>query len=245
MDVKIPAEDFIALKQHIDDGVRDSLDFMNKLACKSKKCTQKAYDNVAFMVFSHILYKEIKVLFDLIESIQVFDDMGFPHLPFLPLVSCHQFDGDIQIRCYLDLKLFVVHIIHQIVLEYTDFMKIMYLENYDYENQFTATFIERISNAKLADGIVRVLTFIEHDFDGIDIIRIDHLMTCMEINKKNNMDMHLVFNKLNNMISSTSNLQSFLIDIYRALRIVRKSSPSVMFARMRISEGVELEEDGN
>ncbi len=240
MDVKIPDEDFASLKQHINDSVRDSIDFMNKLASKSQKCTQKAYDNVPFLVFSHILYKEIQVLMQIIESFEIYSDSNFPTLTCLPFILCHKIDKEINITNIKELNLFVVHIVHQIILEYTEFMKIMYLENYDYEHYFTSDFFEKMSDIKLAEYIVRVLTFTEHDFEGLSDVRLEHLLTCMDKNKKTKMDTFLVFTKMNNMIITISNLHMFLIQLYRSM-----ATPCMMFARLKISDSVDYMEDAS
>ncbi len=240
MDVNIPTEDFESIFKHIHDGVRDSSDFMNNIISKSKKCTQKAFDNVPFMFFSHVLYVEIYEILKMIKNFEHYSTVDFSFINFYPVVYCHQFDDSIEIKSFIDLKLYMVHVIYHVVLEYLDSMKIMYADNYDYQHLFTAEFLESMSDEKFARNIVDIISFMEYEFNGFDGVSFHDLIECIEKQKKPKKDIYLVFTKISNIINTVQNLNSYLMDILMKIRYFpQNNSVSVMLSRLQIEDVIE------
>lgn len=237
MDVNLPTEDFESVFKHIQNGVRDSSDFMNNIISKSKKCTQKAFDNVPFMFFSHVLYVEIYEILKIINNLEQYTANDFSLINFYPVVYCHQFDDSIEIKSFIDLKLYMVHVIYHVILEYLDSMKIMYDNDYDYQHLFTTKVLESMSDEKFARNIIDIISFMEYDFNGFDGVSFHALIECIEKQKKPKRDIYLVFIKTSYIIHTVQNLDSYLMDILIKFRYsVQNNSVSVMLSRLQIEE---------
>ncbi len=173
----------------------------------------------------------------MIKNFEHYTVADFYLINFYPVVYCHKFEDNIEIKSFIDLKLYVVHIAYHVVLEYLDSMKIMYADNYDYQHSFTAEFLESMSDEKFARNIVDTISFMEYDFDGFDGVSFHDIIVCIEKQKKPKRDIYLVFTKISNIINTVQNLDTYLMDILMKIRYPQhNNSISVVLSRLQIEE---------
>ncbi len=211
MQTELPTEDQDSVFQYVDKSVIQCHDFLGLIKIKSPKATKKAHDNIPLLIFTYIIHIELKNIKNMFDLLDLIPNKNI-QLGYLPMCPCIKFDNDedIQINSIIDLKIFIVHIMYNIILEFVEFMKILYMDNYDVhiseENNI-------VSIKNMANNLLTILTFLEHDIEGFEDIDIEKFMQCMESNTKSKSEICLVFEKMVNVIYSLNNLQEFIHNI--------------------------------
>ncbi len=237
MDVNIPSEDYTSLKTYINQSIIDCDKFMDDLSKNSKRCTMKAFDNIPILVFSTILHRELGVIIELYDYLQ---NVEIRKLNYLPNCYCNEFgDEEIGINNNIEFNIFVIHIIHQIILEFIDFMKILYSE--DYSSKINNSKNSILTKENYAFNLYCILTFMDYEHDDIYEHGIDNLLECFKKSKKSQFDINIVLIKMNNIISSVSNLRDFMIELCG--KHIKKNNLSIMFNTFDMNHSKFIEEE--